>query len=109
MLLMSEIYTVVLICVNTIVFSFTYILVLFCLRKHTQLCLMVCMNWSTVISSLEQHGLNRGEIAQKCNCSLSLINALAQGQRGKRLSYDIGTSLMSLLATASKKSHKKAA
>lgn len=66
------------------------------------------MNWSNVISSLEQHGLNRGEIAQKCNCSLSLINALAQGARGRRISYEIGTALVAL-QSKSKKSTKKAA
>lgn len=55
------------------------------------------MNWSTVITSLEQRGLTREEIANRCHCSVSLINALAIGQRGKRLSYEIGAALMALL------------
>ncbi len=92
-----------------IVLSRNNTLVLFVLQCTTHLCLMSFMNWSTVISSLEQHGLNRAEIALRCNCSLSLINALAQGQRGKRLSFEIGSALLSLQKTAAKKHPKNAA
>ncbi|WP_220272684.1 hypothetical protein [Aquitalea aquatica] len=40
--------------------------------------------------------MTRDQIAEEVGCSRSMINALALGQRGKRLSYEIGVGLKSL-------------
>ncbi|MEN7429181.1 hypothetical protein VA599_00400 [Chromobacterium sp. TRC.1.1.SA] len=52
------------------------------------------MDWHNIISSLVKAGVTRETIAKEAGCSLSLINALAQGKRGKRLSFEIGTKLL---------------
>jgi hypothetical protein len=67
------------------------------------------MDWKNIVNSLEQHGLSRAEIASKCACSLSLINALALGARGGRLSYEIGAALLALLSRLDKQARRKAA
>ncbi|MGR2678698.1 hypothetical protein [Chromobacterium haemolyticum] len=54
------------------------------------------MDWTNIISSLVSLGVDRETIAKEAGCSLSLINALAQGKRGKRLSFEIGTKLINL-------------
>ncbi|PRP71001.1 hypothetical protein BUE93_08580 [Chromobacterium amazonense] len=54
------------------------------------------MDWTNIISSLVEVGIDRETIAKKVGCSLSLINALAQGRRGKRLSFEIGNKLLEL-------------
>ncbi|WP_206119020.1 hypothetical protein [Chromobacterium fluminis] len=54
------------------------------------------MDWTLIISSLVSLGVDRETIANEVGCSRSLVNALAQGKRGKRLSYEIGTKLLGL-------------
>lgn len=54
------------------------------------------MDWTAIISSLESAGVDRDTIAEKVGCSRSLVNAIAQGKRGKRLSYEIGANLLCL-------------
>ncbi|MBA4707536.1 XRE family transcriptional regulator [Aquitalea magnusonii] len=54
------------------------------------------MDWTNIILTLESNGMTRDQIAEEVGCSRSMINALALGQRGKRLSYEIGVGLKSL-------------
>lgn len=54
------------------------------------------MNWQQVISDLEASGLTQVEIGQLSGCSQSQVSDLKTGRRGKRLGFDVGTSLSRL-------------
>lgn len=61
------------------------------------------MNWKILITQLEQMGLAREEIAKQASCSVSLINSLANGSRGKNLGWAHGDNLIRLYRKATGK------
>src|SRR5260363_245272 len=64
------------------------------------------MEMQRIVQELLSTGLTQKKLADLVPCSQSLISALADGRRGKNLSYQIGLKLISLLnqvRSASKK------
>ncbi|WP_035853517.1 hypothetical protein [Deefgea rivuli] len=53
-------------------------------------------NWQEIVANLLSSGLGRAELAEQIQCSKSMVDQLARGDRGERLSYSIGTKLVSL-------------
>lgn len=54
------------------------------------------MDTKKITSELLASGLTQQELADKAGCSQSLISALVRGERGARLSFEIGSSLLNL-------------
>lgn len=53
-------------------------------------------NWQEIVADLLSSGLARAELAAELECSKSMVDQLARGERGERLSYAIGSKLVSL-------------
>lgn len=66
------------------------------LTYETQMCLNVFMDTKKITSELLASGLTQQELADKAGCSQSLISALVRGERGTRLSFEIGVRLVKL-------------
>ena len=54
------------------------------------------MDAKTITSEILASGLTQQELAEKVPCSQSLISALIRGERGTRLSFQIGQSLLKI-------------
>ena len=54
------------------------------------------MDTKKITSELLASGLTQQELADKAGCSQSLISALLRGERGTRLSFEIGSRLLNL-------------
>jgi predicted transcriptional regulator len=54
------------------------------------------MNIQKIISELLSSGLTQQELASLVPCSQSLISALLRGERGSRLSFQVGQGLMDI-------------
>ncbi len=54
------------------------------------------MDWKKIINDLLQAGLTKQEIARKGAISLSLINSILSGDRGRRISWHVGNALLLL-------------
>lgn len=54
------------------------------------------MDTKKITSELLATGLTQQELADKAECSQSLISALLRGERGTRLSFEIGSRLVKL-------------
>ena len=53
-------------------------------------------NWKQLIEELRAVGMGVEQIADAAKCSKSMVNQLAGGSRGARLSYSIGAALVVL-------------
>lgn len=56
------------------------------------------MDWKTIISDLRAAGLTQSEIAQEAGTSQGHISDIANGKKGKHLSFEIGAKLLALHA-----------
>ena len=56
------------------------------------------MNWTSIISELQEQGLTQAEIARLVGTSQGHISGLGAGKRGKRLGFEIGQRLLGLHA-----------
>ena len=56
------------------------------------------MNWAKLISDLQQAGMTQAEIAASVGCSQPHISDIANGRRGKQLTYVVGAALVRLHA-----------
>jgi len=56
------------------------------------------MNWAKLISDLQQAGMTQAEIAASVGCSQPHISDIANGRRGKQLTYVVGDGLVRLHA-----------
>lgn len=54
------------------------------------------MDTQKITSELLASGLTQQELASMARCSQSLISALVRGERGARLSFEIGNRLINL-------------
>jgi len=54
------------------------------------------MDWKTLIAKLIEAGMTQRQIAAKAGCTAACISALARGERGARVSYEIGARLVEL-------------
>lgn len=52
------------------------------------------MNWQKIVSEILDSGMTQTELAKQVHCSQNLISNLLTGVRGKRVSYEIGASLV---------------
>lgn len=57
---------------------------------------MIHMDTKTITSEILASGLTQQELADMVPCSQSLISALLRGERGARLSFQIGQSLLAI-------------
>ena len=65
------------------------------------------MDTKKLVSELLEQGLTQKELASLACCSQSLISALRNGERGKRLSFQIGDRLNSLHKKMCKRKSKE--
>lgn len=54
------------------------------------------MDFKKIISELLSSGLTQQELASLVPCSQSLISALLRGERGSRLSFQVGQGLVAI-------------
>jgi len=59
----------------------------------------VSMDWKTIITDLRKAGLTQKEIANRAITSQGYISDLENGNRGTRLSFEIGQRLIRLHET----------
>ena len=48
------------------------------------------MNWQQMVKDLLESGLTQTQLADKLSCSQSMVSDLASGERGSRLSWELG-------------------
>lgn len=69
---------------------------MFVLTFRTRTCLNVCMNTQKQVTEILETGIKQRDLAALVPCSPSLISALFLGERGKNISFAIGTRLAEL-------------
>lgn len=54
------------------------------------------MDWAKMIMDLNKSGLSSESIADLVGCTSDMVRKILNGQRGKHLSYNIGSELIKL-------------
>lgn len=54
------------------------------------------MNWKALIQEILESGMTQAEVAKLIGCGQSYVSDLANGKRGKSMSYEIGARLIQL-------------
>lgn len=52
------------------------------------------MNWQQMVKDLLESGFTQVQLAEKLACSQSMVSDLASGERGSRLSWDLGNAII---------------
>lgn len=52
------------------------------------------MNWQQMVKDLLESGLTQTQLADKLDCSQSMVSDLASGERGSRLSWELGNAII---------------
>ncbi len=52
------------------------------------------MNWQQMVKDLLESGLTQMQLADKLSCSQSMVSDLASGERGSRLSWELGNAII---------------
>lgn len=65
------------------------------------------MNWQQMVQDLLESGFTQVQLAEKLDCSQSVVSDLARGERGIRMSWDLGDTIIK--AHDELKRHKQAA
>ncbi len=66
------------------------------------------MNWQQMVKGLLESGLTQTQLADKLSCSQSMVSDLASGERGSRLSWELGNAIVKAHGQI-RKSRKEAA
>ncbi|PIT11653.1 helix-turn-helix domain-containing protein [Snodgrassella alvi] len=65
------------------------------------------MDWQKLLKEIYASGLTQKEMAKKLGVSQPWVNAVLQGRRGKKVSFDIGMAIKSLHETVKVKKIKQ--
>ncbi len=52
------------------------------------------MNWQQMIQDLLESGFTQVQLAEKLDCAQSDVSYLARGERGVRMSWDLGNAII---------------
>lgn len=52
------------------------------------------MNWQQMVQDMLESGFTQVQLAEKLGCSQSVVSDLARGERGIRMSWDLGDTII---------------